>query len=165
MGSPDLKNLIATLASHGVEFIVVGGLAAVAQGAPIVTQDVDIVHRRTPENVARLVDVLVNALDARHRDRTGRVIRPVAEILSGPGHSLLQTKLGPLDVLGTIEGGRDFEALLPSSRFIEIQGHPIRVLDLAMLVELKRGSTRPKDQLVLLVLEDTLRRATEPHDS
>jgi len=164
MGSPDLKNLIATLASHDVEFIVVGGLAAVAQGAPIVTQDVDIVHRRTPENIARLVEVLVHTLDARHRDRTGRVIRPTVEVLSGSGHSLLQTNLGPLDVLGAIEGGRDFDALLPRSRLIEIRDHRVHVLELAMLVELKRGSSRPKDQLVLLVLEDTLRRTTEPHD-
>lgn len=135
-------------------------LAAVTQGAPVTTHDVDIVHRRTPENVARLVDFLVNTLDARYRERSDRVLRPTAEILAGPGHSLLMTKLGPLDVLGAIEGGRDYEALLPLSRRNEISGHSIHILGLETIIELKRGSTRVKDQLVLPVLEETLRRGT-----
>lgn len=159
MGSPSLTTLLEKLASSDVEIIVVGLLAAVAQGAPVTTHDVDIVHRRTPENVARLVDLLVNTLDARYRERSERVLRPTAEILAGPGHSLLMTNLGPLDVLGAIEGGRDYEALLPLSRRIEIAGHPIHILGLETIIELKRGSTRVKDQLVLPVLEETLRRA------
>ena len=158
MASPSLESLLETLATSDVEFIVVGLLAAVAQGAPVTTHDLDIVHRRTPENIAKLVDVLVNTLDAQYRGRTD-VLRPTPEILAGTGHSLLKTRLGPLDVLGAIEGGRDYEALLPASRRIEISGYPVYVLGLAMLIELKRGSTRLKDQLVLPVLEETLRQS------
>jgi hypothetical protein len=157
MASPSLETLLTTLASSDVEFIVVGLLAAVAQGAPVTTHDLDIVHRRTPENVAKLVDVLVNTLDARYRGRDD-ILRPTPEILSGPGHSLLKTNLGPLDVLGAIEGGRDYDALLPRTILIEISDHRVHVLDLALLVELKRGSTRRKDQLVLPLLEETLRQ-------
>jgi hypothetical protein len=160
MGSPSLTTLLEKLASSDVEFIVVGMLAAVAQGAPVTTHDVDIVHRRTPENISRLVELLVGTLDARYRERSERILRPTAEILAGPGHSLLMTNLGPLDVLGAIEGGRDYEALLPRSRRIEIAGHPVHVLGLETIIELKRGSTRAKDQYVLPVLEETLRRAT-----
>jgi hypothetical protein len=160
MDSPSLRTLLAKLASSDVEFILVGMLAAVAQGAPVTTHDVDIVHRRTAENLDRLVDLLVNTLDARYRERSGRVLRPTIEILAGPGHSLLMTNLGPLDVLGAIEGGRDYEALLPRSDRIEISGHPVHVLGLATIIELKRDSTRMKDRLVLPVLEETLRRAT-----
>ena len=158
MASPSLESLLETLATSDVEFIVVGLLAAVAQGAPVTTHDLDIVHRRTPGNVAKLVDVLVNKLDARYRGHT-EVLRPTAQILAGPGHSLLKTSLGPLDVLGAIEGGRDFDVLLPASRRIEISGHPVYVLGLATLIELKRGSTRQKDQLVLPILEETLRQS------
>lgn len=158
MASPSLESLLATLATSDVEFIVVGMLAAVAQGAPVTTHDLDIVHRRTPENVARLVDLLVNKLDARYRGRTD-VLCPTAEILAGTGHSLLKTNLGPLDVLGAIEGGRDYDSLLPLSHQIEISGHPVFVLGLATLIELKRGSTRLKDQLVLPVLEETLKQS------
>jgi hypothetical protein len=141
MASPSLESLLSTLASSDVEFIVVGMLAAVAQGAPVTTHDLDIVHRRTPENIARLLDVLLNELDARYRGRPD-LLRPTAEILAGPGHSLLQTSAGPLDVLGAIEGGRDYDALLKSSQRIQISGHAVYVLDLAALIELKRGSPR-----------------------
>jgi hypothetical protein len=53
MPSPpaELTTLLRKLAASGAEFVLVGGLAAVAQGAPLTTQDVDVVHRRTPENV------------------------------------------------------------------------------------------------------------------
>jgi hypothetical protein len=122
MASPSLESLLATLATSDVEFIVVGMLAAVAQGAPVTTHDLDIVHRRTPENVARLLDLLVNKLDARYRGRTD-ILRPAVEILAGIEHSLLKTNLGPL--------------------------------------ELKRGSTRLKDQLALPILEETLKQSGE----
>lgn len=156
MASPSLESLLATLAAGDVEFVVVGMLAAVAQGAPVTTHDVDIVHRRTPENIERLVDVLVNKLDARYRGRPD-ILRPTAEILSGPGHSLLMTNAGPVDVLGAIEGGRDYEALLPTSRRIEVSGRSVYVLNLETLIELKRSSTRLKDQMMLPLLEETLR--------
>ncbi len=158
MASPNLETLLTTLASSDVEFIVVGLLAAVAQGAPVTTHDLDIVHRRTPENIARLLDVLVNVLDAQYRGHA-EVLRPTAEILAGTGHSLLKTKLGPLDVLGTIEGGRDYDALLPGSVRVEVSGHTVHVLGLATMIEIKRGSTRVKDQMILPVLEETLRQS------
>jgi hypothetical protein len=70
----------------------------------------------------------------------------------------LQTRLGPIDVLGAIEGGRDYDALLPHTIVLEVTGRDVRVLDLETIVELKRTSTRPKDQRMLPVLEETLRR-------
>ena len=157
MDSPSLSTLLATLVANDIELVVVGLLAAVAQGAPVTTHDLDIVPRRSPENIAKLVRVLVDDLDARCRGHD-RILRPTAEILAGTGPSLLQTKLGPLDVLGAIEGGRDYDVLLPSSHLIELAGHSVRVLDLATIIELERGSTRQKDQLVLPILEETLRR-------
>jgi hypothetical protein len=59
----DSEAFLAELSAAGVEFIVVGGAAALLHGAPITTQDLDIVHRRTPENVERLLHVLLR-LDA-----------------------------------------------------------------------------------------------------
>jgi hypothetical protein len=153
-----LKNILAALAAAKVEYILVGGLAAVAQGAPLMTFDADIVHRRTPDNVHRLVDAL-SGLNARYRGRpAGEVLRPTVEILSTAGHSLLTTDYGPLDVLGAIEGQRGYDELIGHAIAVEMQGHPIQVLGLAMLAELKRGSTHAKDRASLLVLEDTLRR-------
>ena len=151
-----LETLLDHLVDSGVELIVVGALAAVVQGAPVTTHDLDIVHRRTPENVQRLLAALLQ-IDARYRGRDD-VLRPTGETLSGTGHSLLQTKLGPLDVLGAIEGGRDYDVLLPASIEVALGERRVRVLDLAAIVELKRESTRPKDRWMLPILEATLRR-------
>lgn len=156
--SPTLTSLLETLAAAGVEFVLVGGLAAAAQGAPVATFDADIVHRRDASNIDRLFAVL-DTLDARYRGRAqGEVLRPSREILGGIGHSLLTTSLGQLDVLGAIEGGRDFEALLPLSTSVVIRGWSIRVLGLETLVELTRQSTHPKDLAKLPLLEEALRR-------
>lgn len=155
---PDLTTLLARLATSRVEFVLVGALAAVAQGAPLTTHDVDVVHERTPENVEKLLAVL-GTLNARYRGHPAEPpLRPTRENLLGPGHQLLATDLGPLDVLGAIEGGRGFADLVPESTTIKVGGAPVRVLRLSALAELKRGSKAPKDQLTLAVLEETLRR-------
>ena len=56
--APRFAELVALLAEHGVEFIIVGGVAAVLQGASLTTFDLDVLHRRTPENVDRLLRAL-----------------------------------------------------------------------------------------------------------
>src|SRR5438552_2374676 len=106
MDSPpsELTTLLHDLAAASIDFVVVGALAAVAQGAPITTHDLDIVHERSPANVDRLLAFL-GSVGARYRERPGL---PTREALLGPDHQLLLTDKGPLDVLGAIEGGRDF---------------------------------------------------------
>ena len=162
MASPDdLSSLVVRLAEARIEFVLVGGLAAVAQGAPLTTHDVDIVHRREPENVDRLL-ALLTSLNARYRGRPrGADLRPSSTILLGSGHSLLMTDLGPLDVLGAIEGGRAYEDLLDHAVELDVAGHPVRVLSLAAIADLKRGSNHPKDRYVLAILDETLRRTRQ----
>ena len=55
----DLSALLKELKEADVEFVLVGGVAAVAQGAPVTTFDLDIVHRRTDVNVKKLMRFLV----------------------------------------------------------------------------------------------------------
>ncbi|MBI5511339.1 MAG: hypothetical protein HY903_21470 [Deltaproteobacteria bacterium] len=153
----DLTTLLERLHDSGVEFILVGGLAAVSQGAPVTTFDVDIVHRIDDVNIARLL-ALLTSLNARHRGQGDRILRPTAGDLAAGGHCLLLTDLGPLDVLGKIEGGRRYEELLGDTVGIPFRGRTIRVVKLALLVELKRGSKLPVDRERLVVLEATLRR-------
>jgi len=139
--------------------VLVGALAAVAQGAPITTHDVDVVHARTAENVGRLMTAL-GRLNARYRGRPASApLPPDAAALVGPGHSLFVTDLGPLDCLGTIEDGMGYDDLVPLSVEVPLDGHPLRVLGLETIVRLKRGSTAPKDRLALPVREETLRRS------
>lgn len=91
--------LLAKLASAHVEFIVVGGVAAILNDVVYRTDDMDVVHRRTPENIERRMAVL-ESLDAHFRnDLMQRTLRPRASDFAGHGHSLLRTTLGKLDVL------------------------------------------------------------------
>ena len=158
--SPELATLLERLLATDVEFVLVGGLAAVVQGAPITTFDVDIVHRRTEENVDHLLAFLAGVA-ARYRDRPGPALPPSRSALLGPEHSLFVTDLGPLDALGAIEGGADYDQLLPMSLVIPLAGRSLRVLSLATIVAFKRMPTDPKDKLRLPVLEGVLRRNLE----
>jgi len=160
----ELTTLLTKLAASGVEFVLVGGLAAVAQGAPVTTFDVDIVHARTPANVDRLLDFL-RGVNAHYRGRPGG--EPLAAsraALEGPGHSLLMTDLGPLDVLGTIEDGLSYEDLLPESIALDVQGQIVHVLSLAAIVRNKRRSSHPKDLQALPILEEALRQLSQRND-
>jgi hypothetical protein len=155
---PHLKTLLARLAASGTDFLLVGGLAAVAQGAPLTTVDVDVVHQRGEENVRRLLAFL-ESVGARYRGRpAGQLLRPTAELLLGSVHQLLSTDLGQLDVLGAIEGGHDYESLVPESTELTVEGQQVRVVKLETLAALKRGATDPKSRLVLAMLEETIRR-------
>jgi hypothetical protein len=68
------------------------------------------------------------------------------------------TDLGPLDVLGAIEAGADYEALFSDSLPVLIGGRTTHVLSLSKIVALKRVSADPKDKLRLPILEATLHR-------
>lgn len=152
----DLPALLDRLCDAGIEFIIVGGAAAVIHGAPITTTDLDIVHRRTPENVARLLDVLLS-LDATMRyDFADRQLRPTATMLAGTGQINLSTALGPIDPLCELEPGQGYDELLAHTETITDEGRIVRVLDLATLIVVKTKAGRPKDRLALPILIATL---------
>ena len=144
------RKLIATLrAPHdgGVEFILVGGLAAVLHGAPIDTFDIHVVHSRDAANVARLQPVL-QGLDA--------VFGNVSHLASA-GHRNLITRYGPLDLLGTIGRDLGYRELFPHSAGMDIsEGLRIRVLDLETLIALKEELAGEKDRAALPILRRTL---------
>lgn len=156
----DIARLLHALRAGGVEFVVVGGAAAVLHGAPTTTRDLDIVHRRTPENVESLIEVLAN-LGALVRDPAGRRLKPERSTLEGPGQLLLSTQLGPLDVLGALHDGRDFEQLVEASVSMVDGSTEITVVDLETLIEIKTAAGRPKDRLVVPILVALLSRQRE----
>jgi len=154
----DLSAIIEGLVKAEVEFILVGGLAAVVQGAPVTTMDVDIVHNRSSENVSKLFRFL-KSIDAIYRRPDDKIIVPKEENLSG--HALFSTRLGPLDILAFIEENKNYEDLVKFTINIDFRGHIIRVLDIRTIIELKKNSKDPKDKQRLPVLEETLRQLNE----
>jgi predicted nucleotidyltransferase len=150
----DLEAMLRAL--RDVDFVLVGGVAAAVQGAPIVTQDVDILYRIEPSNLLRLEAALL-ALNAVVRDDPRR-LRFAISHLETKGHKLTMTRAGALDVLGSINQEQLlFEDVLPHTDRMDFDGMEIKVLQLAKLIELKRRLGRPKDLAILPVLEATLR--------
>jgi predicted nucleotidyltransferase len=150
--------VLDSLARHDVRFIVVGGVAAVLQRVPVNTLDFDIVHDRRPDNVECLLAALAE-LDAVYRDDPRR-LRPNESHLLGAGAQLLRTERLDFDVLGSIDGGKSYDDLLPDTDLIEVAGRTVRVLTLEKLIDVKRRLTRPKDKFMLLHLEATLDERT-----
>ncbi|WP_437672595.1 nucleotidyltransferase [Sorangium sp. So ce131] len=150
-----IAELLGVLARHRVDFIVVGGVAAVIQGAPVNTFDLDVVHARTPDNIERLLGAL-RELDAVYRIDLKRRLSPTASHLASTEHQLLATNMGTLDLLGTIEEGTSYEELLADSEELDLGGIPLRVITLERLIVIKEKLTRPKDQVMLQVLRATL---------
>ena len=147
-----IRGLVLRLIAARIDFVVVGGMAAVLRGVPIMTADLDIVHCRSPENVDRLL-ALLDELDAHLRyDLANRKLRPGRAHLSGSGHVNLITSLGPLDLLCEVGDGLAYEDLLADSEWMGDDDMRIRVVSLARLIELKTAAGRAKDRFVLPML-------------
>lgn len=146
---------IEVLVRHEVDFIIVGGVAAVLAGAPIITMDLDIAFDRSAENIPRLVRAL-EELDAHYKDPAGRRIAPDAARLSAFKTNLLLTNLGGLDVLTSLDPGFSYEDLRARSSAYELAGMRLRVLDLDAVIESKEAANRDKDRAVLPILRRTL---------
>jgi predicted nucleotidyltransferase len=153
---PDFLEILKVLSKHKVDFIIVGGVCAVLHGAPVSTFDLDLVHSRSPANLTRLMASL-EELGAYYRARAAQPLKPELPHLSSSGHQLLTTKLGPLDLLGTIGKGHDFEALLRYTVEQEISGLHLRLLDLEALIRIKKETITDKDKAIIPILEMTLK--------
>jgi hypothetical protein len=154
--SLDFFALLKVLIEHKIDFIIVGGVSAVLHGSPITTFDLDLLHSRAPENISRLLAAL-KEIEAIYRGLGERRIEPKAEQLASPGHQLLMTRFGPLDLLGTIGKERlSYNDLLIHTKEMYVTGMTFRVLDLETLIEIKEGLGYEKDKAVVPILRRTL---------
>jgi predicted nucleotidyltransferase len=157
MPRPNFAAILHVLVARKVEFVVVGGVGAVLQGAPITTFDLDIVHSTEPANVERLLAVL-ESLDACYRMQPERKNKPQASHLAAPGHQLLMTRHGPLDLLGAIGHGHLYSELIQKAIAVQIaEGVTVPVLELSTLIAVKEETASEKDRAVLPILRQALR--------
>lgn len=149
--------ILASLERHEVEYVIVGGVAAVLHGASVLTMDIDALVRVSEDNAHRLLAVF-DEVDARFRAHTA-VIRPgLADIMAGR-HLLLATRLGKFDVLGAM--GRPlhrFEDVAGEIVHLDLDGMVVPVLGLQELIRQKRAMGRDKDLVALRMLEEVARQ-------
>lgn len=137
--------LLRTLATAGVDFILVGGVAAAAHGSPRATQDLDVVYRRGADNLEKLAQALSTCEPYLRGAPPGLPFSLDVASLSSGLNFTLTTTLGWIDLLGEITGGGSYEDLLPHAEPIDVFGIRCLVLDLDTLIVTKRAAGRPKD--------------------
>lgn len=153
--APRFLDILKVLSRHGVDYLVVGGVAAIFHGAPVATLDLDIMPRPTRENRERLL-VALGEIHARYLDPAGRLIVPDAGKLETLHIHRLVTDLGALDVLSHIGNGLTYQDLTGETLTHEVEGISVRVLNLATIIRSKEEANRDKDHAVLPILKRTL---------
>jgi len=153
----DYGQIIRRLREQEVEFVILGATAAIAQGAPIGTIDLDLGYRRTQENIKRLVRAL-KPFHPRPRglDETLPFTFSVQSISRGCNFTFV-TDAGDLDLLGHITGLGDYDAMIANAVSLRMFGRSVLVMGLEDVIRSKRAAGRAKDKAALPVLEETLR--------
>jgi hypothetical protein len=142
--------LVRALVEANVEFIVIGGVAAILHGVSRVTADLDISAPLDRDNLQRLLGAL-------EPHRPVHATRPDLKLLDEPLERLMtfrllliETMLGRLDVLPRVEPIGDYAAL--RSVEMPLAGHIVRVIERKQLITVKESLSRPKDREVALEL-------------
>ena len=149
----DFRRLISALVDGKVDFVIAGGVAATFHGSSRLTSDLDVVYSRSPENIARLVKALAPLSPYLRGAPPGLPFRFDEKTIRAGLNFTLTTDAGPLDTLGELAGGFDYEVLRHRSTIAELFGKRCRVMDLDALIEAKRAAGRPKDLEVIAELE------------
>jgi predicted nucleotidyltransferase len=150
------RAVLETLVGGGVEFIVIGGAAALAHGTARLTLDIDVVYARDPPNIQRLAAALEPHHPYLRGAPLGLPFRFDAATISRGLNFTLTTDLGDVDLLGEIVGGGAFKDLLPASVELAPYGVRCRCLSLPALIRAKRAAGRPKDIEAIAELEALL---------
>lgn len=150
---------LRALTDGGVEFVLIGGVAARVHGSPSLTRDVDICHARTEANLERLSSAL-RSLHARLRGADEDVPSLLdARTLGAGANFTFATDAGDIDVLAVPAGVDGYEELARTAVPIDLDGLVVQVCALDDLITMKRAAARPKDLIeveVLAALRDEL---------
>ncbi|MGK2859909.1 MAG: nucleotidyl transferase AbiEii/AbiGii toxin family protein [Thermoanaerobaculia bacterium] len=149
----DFEGLLRALSGAGVDFIIIGGVAATAHGSARLTTDLDIVYSRAPENLERIVKALAPHAPYLRGAPPGLPFRLDIETMRAGLNFTLTTSLGPIDLIGEAAGGGSFPNLENRTIVLLLFGIECRCVDLDTLIRLKRAAGRPKDLETIAELE------------
>lgn len=142
-----LSQLLQRLCDADVDFVVVGGFAALIHGSTLVTRDLDVCAVLSQDDVAKLREAF------RDLNPTHRLTPQRLSFLSNPDPGIpvrnlyLETEMGTVDILSSILGVGDFERVRAASVQIELFGRRCRVISLDDLIRAKEALGREKDLL------------------
>lgn len=142
----DLAQVIPPLVAARVDFILIGGMAAILHGSARVTFDVDLLYSRSEENIQRLANSLAPHKPYLRDAPPGLPFVWDAKTIRGGLNFTLTTKLGDIDLLGEVARGESYQDLLSHSLEVEAFGVRFKCIDLPTLIRIKEAADRPKDR-------------------
>jgi len=155
-----LGALIKRLVSHGVDFVVVGGIAMVGHGSARITRDLDVCYATDPANLEALGGALVE-LRARLRGVDDDVpFAPDSQTLRRTTILTLDSVDGWIDLLVSPPGAPAYEQLRSHAERVTIDGVAVLIASLDDLEAMKRAAGRPIDEIDLEEIE-VIRRLRE----
>lgn len=148
----DPLRTLEILSRHGVRFVVVGGFAAMAQGSPLASFDLDICYARDAANLDRLADAIAE-VDAYPRGwPPGLPFTRDRTLLENQRLLNLETTAGDLDLLAEPAGVNGYDELMRGAVKRHVEGREVWFASVPDLIRMKRAAGRAKDQLGLLHL-------------
>ena len=157
----DTFALLQRLHASGVEFVIIGGVAAITYGSAVTTQDLDVCAPLTHDHAASIIRAFA---DARPRWRMRPdlpVVTPDDHRLAGIRNLYLMTDFGQLDVLGELPDVCTYAELAARAVDIDFDQLPCKLIDIDTLIAATRHAGRPHDLLTIAFLEELLRRRSE----
>lgn len=143
------KPILEKLVEHGVDFVVIGGLAGMAHGSSYPSYDVDVAYSRDWENLERLA-ALMRELGVTLRGAPPDLpFQRDARALANGANFTFDTPLGPLDILADPAGIRSYDALRAAAIETPIDGVTVPVASLDHLIAMKRAAGREKDKRMI----------------
>jgi hypothetical protein len=153
-----VREIVRRLQDAGVEFLVVGGVSAILQGATVTTVDLDLCYRRTPENMARLVAALA-PLQPRPRGFPPDLPFVFDERTVQLGSNFtLEIGEDSLDLLGEMSGIGGYEQGIAGAAEVSLGDRSVKVLSLEQLIATKTVAGRTKDLAKLPEIQAALAR-------
>lgn len=144
--------LLKLLASHHVQYVLVGVQAMHAHGSECLTEEIDICYQRTPANLKALVAAVASLHPCLRGAPPGFSFQfDVPTLKAGINLSLI-ADCGYLNLLSEVSGIGTYDQVLAQSVEKMAYGLPIRILSVDGLIVAKKAAGRTKDQLHVLKL-------------
>lgn len=159
--------LLRALDRHGVDFVVIGGVAGLAHGSSYPTYDLDVAYARDEINLERMAAALRELGVTLRNAPPDLPFQPDAATLANGSNFTFETGFGHFDILGHVPGVRGYDELRAASRVERVEAVVVRVASIDHLISMKRAANRTKDKLMLedyLVIADEEQRERGERD-